>query len=204
MTVDIELLLARHPPFFFRREGGVEGFDGGGVLAAVGGGRRDIHPLSAVKSAGNKLADEERRREVAVRDKADVLLFTADEAAADVISGIAEKDVYVIAHFSGNLKGVLDQQLAELLPLILGSHAKRPEGKYLFALTVLILKPRFRVHNVADDSAVLFKHECKLGNEVGMISHRMHEIMLVRARLIDVPERLAGEFFYCSVVFFCF
>ena len=51
MTINIEFLLARHPLLFFGWEGRVKGFDSGGVLAAVGGGGRNIHPLSAVKRA---------------------------------------------------------------------------------------------------------------------------------------------------------
>ena len=41
--------------------------------------------------------------------------------------------------------------------------------------------------------------ECKLGNKVGMRAHRMDEIMFVRARLVDIPKRLTGEFFNCSM-----
>ena len=51
---------------------------------------------------------------------------------------------------------------------------------------------------------VKLKHKCQFWDEVGVISHLMHIIMLVRSRLIDVPKRLTGKFFYCSVVFFCF
>ena len=48
------------------------------------------------------------------------------------------------------------------------------------------------------------KHERKLGDKVGMISHHMHVIVLARSRLVDVPKRLTGELFNCSVVLFCF
>ena len=75
MTIDVELFLARHPFLFLRWKCSIEGFHGGGVLAAIGGGRRDIHPLSAVKCAGDKLTDKKRRWEVAVHHKADILLF---------------------------------------------------------------------------------------------------------------------------------
>ena len=49
MTIDIEFLLARHPLLFFGWECRVKGFDSGNVLAVVGGGRRNIHPLFAVQ-----------------------------------------------------------------------------------------------------------------------------------------------------------
>ena len=204
MTIDIELLLARHPLLFFGWECGVESFDSGGVLTAIGGGGGNIHPLSAVKRAGDKLCNEQGGGEVTGGDKADVLLFAAHEAAADVVARIAEIDVHVVAHLARHLKGMLNQNLAELLPLIFGSNAKRPEGKYLTALTTLVLKPRLGVHDVADDLTVLFKHERKLGDKVRVIPHHMHKVMLVRARLVDVPKRLTGKLFNCSVVFFCF
>ena len=82
MTIDVEFLLARHPFLFLWRESSVEGFHSGGVLAAIGGGRRDIHPLSAVQRTGDKLADKKRCGEVAVYHKADILLFAADKATA--------------------------------------------------------------------------------------------------------------------------
>ena len=99
---------------------------------------------------------------------------------------------------------MLDQNLAELLPLIFGSHAKRTKGKDLFSIAVFVLKPRLGIHYVADDLAVFFKHEGKLGDKIGMISHRVNKIMFVRAGLVNVPKCLAGEFFYCSVIFLCF
>ena len=80
MTIDVELLLARHPFLFLWRESSVEGFHSGGVLAAISGGRRDIHPLSAVQRAGLKLTNEKCCGEVAVHHKADILLFAADKA----------------------------------------------------------------------------------------------------------------------------
>ena len=99
---------------------------------------------------------------------------------------------------------MLDQHFAELLSLVFRCNAKRPKGEYLLAFTILIFKPSLRVHNVANDLAVKLKHKCKLGDKVGMRAHRMDEIMLVCARFIDVPKRLACKFFNCSVVFFCF
>ena len=77
MPIDIELLLAGHPLLFLGRECGVKDFDSGGVLTAVGGGGGDIHPLPAVKRAGDKLCHEQGRRKVAVHHKADVLLLAA-------------------------------------------------------------------------------------------------------------------------------
>ena len=96
MTIDIELLLARHPLLFFRRKCHVKGFDCGGVITAICGGGRNVHPLSTVKSTGNKLRNEQSRWEVAFSDKADVLLFAAHKTTANVVAGIAEIDVHVI------------------------------------------------------------------------------------------------------------
>ena len=202
MTIDIELLLARHPLLFFRWECRVKGFNSSGVFTAVGGGGGNIYPLSAVKCIRHKLTYEKCGREVPVHDEADVFLFTAHETTADIVARIAEIDVYIVTHFACYLKGMLDQYLAELLPLIFGCNAKRSEGEYLLTFAVLVLKPRLCVHNVADDLAVKLKHECKLGNKVGMMSHHVNVIMFVRARLVDVPKRLAGKLFNCSVVFF--
>mgnify|MGYP003292333757 CR=1 FL=1 len=62
----------------------------------------------------------------------------------------------------------------------------------------------FVFDNVADNLAVLFKNKGKLRNKVGMISHFVYKIMLIGTGLINIPERLSGEFFYCSVVIFSF
>ena len=108
MTIDIEFLLARHPLLFFGWECRIKGFDSSSVLTAIGDGGRNIHPLFAVKSARYKLADEKCCWEVAVTNKAHVLLFTAYKSTTNVVA-----------------------RIAELLPLIFGSNAKRPEGKHL-------------------------------------------------------------------------
>ena len=60
MAVDVKLFLAWHPFLFLWLEGLVKSLNCGSVLTAVGGGTRNIHPLSAVKSTGNKLADKKR------------------------------------------------------------------------------------------------------------------------------------------------
>ena len=125
MPIDIELLLARHPLLFFGWESRVESFDSSGIFTAIGSGGRNIHPLSAVKRARNKLTYEKCGREVSVHDEADVLLFAAHKSAANVVARISEIDVHIVAHLACHLKGMLDQNLAELLPLILGSDAKR-------------------------------------------------------------------------------
>jgi len=151
MAIDIEFLLARHPFLFLGWKCSVEGFHGGGVLAAIGGGTGNVHPLSAVKCAGNKLTDKKRRGEVAVHHKADILLFAADKATADVVARIAKVDVHIITHFASNRKGMLDQHFAELLSLVFGGNTQRPEGENFLAFSILVLEPCLRVHNVADD-----------------------------------------------------
>ena len=75
MAIDIELFLARHPFLFLGWKCGIEGFHSGGVLAAIGGGGGDIHPLFAVKRAGPELADKESRRVIAGNNEADILLL---------------------------------------------------------------------------------------------------------------------------------
>ena len=104
MTIDVELLLARHPFLFLRWKCSIEGFYCGGVLAAIGGGTGNVHPLSAVQRAGDKLADKKRCGEVAVHHKADILLFAADKPTADIVARIAEIDVHVITHLASNFK----------------------------------------------------------------------------------------------------
>ena len=154
MTIDIELLLAWHPLLVLGRECRIKCLDRGGVLTAVGGGGGNIHPLPAVKRVRHKLCNEQGGREVSVHHKAHILLFAAHKSTADIVARIAEIDVHIVAHLACHLKGMLDQELAELLSLIFWSNAKRPEGKYLLPVTVLVLKPSLRVHNVADDLAV--------------------------------------------------
>ena len=104
MTIDIELLLAWHPLLLLWRKCCVKSFDGSSVLTAVGGGRWNVHPLSSVKRVRHKLANEKCRREVAVYDEADVLLFAAYETTADIVAWIAEIDVHIVAHLACNLK----------------------------------------------------------------------------------------------------
>ena len=186
------------------RKGRVKGFDCGNVLTAIGGSGGDIHPLFAVQHVWNKLENEKRRWEVTIHHKAHVLLFAAHKPTAHVVARIAEVNIHVVAYLACNLEGMLDQKLAELLPLIFGNNAKRTEGKYLLAVSDLIFKPCLRVHDVADDLAVLLEHKGKLRYEIGMISHHVYEVVLVSARLIDVPKRLTGQFFNYSVVFFGF
>ena len=55
MAVDIKFLLARHSLLFLGRECGVKCLNSGGVIATVGSGGGDIHPLSAVKLLYHKI-----------------------------------------------------------------------------------------------------------------------------------------------------
>ena len=104
MTIDIELLLARHPLLFFGWECRVECFDSSGVLTAIGGGGRNVHPLFTVECIRHKLSYKQGSREVSVHDETDVLLFAAHKPTADVVTRIAEIDVHSVAHLSCNLK----------------------------------------------------------------------------------------------------
>ena len=97
MAINIELFLAGHPFLFLQREGRVKGFDRGGIVTAVGGGGRDVHPLFAVKCTRYKLRHKQGGREVTVHDKADVLLFAAYKSTAHVVARIAEVDVHIVA-----------------------------------------------------------------------------------------------------------
>ena len=69
MTINIEFFLAGRPLLFFQRKQLVKFFYGGAVITAVCGTTWNIHTLFAVKSAGNKLANEKRGREIAFADK---------------------------------------------------------------------------------------------------------------------------------------
>ena len=110
MTIDIELFLTWHPFLFLGWECSVEGFHSGGVLAAIGGGTRNVHPLSAVQRAGNKLTNEKRCGEVAVHHKADILLFAADKPTADIVARIAKVDVHIISHLASMQSSVQPQK----------------------------------------------------------------------------------------------
>ena len=114
MTVDVELLPARHPLLFFGGECRVEGFDSSGVLTAIGSGGGNIHPLPPVKRARNKLRHEQSRWEVALTHKADVLLFEAHKSTADIVAGIPQIDVHVVTHLARDFKGMLNQELVLL------------------------------------------------------------------------------------------
>ena len=52
--------------------------------------------------------------------------------------------------------------------------------------------------------AVFFKYECERGDKIGVVAHSVDKVMLVSTRLIYVPKCLACEFFYYSVILFCF
>ena len=99
MTIDIELLLARFPRPFFRREGGVKGFHSGGILTAgirVTGNK--LPPLTA-KSVWNQLANQQSRWEMTL-SKADIFLFAAHKSTTHIVGRIAEIDVHIIAKFT--------------------------------------------------------------------------------------------------------
>ena len=196
MTIDIELLLAGHPFLFLGWEGGIKGFHCCGILAAIGGGTGNVHPLSAVQRTGHKLTNEKRCGEVAVHHKADILLFAADKATADIVARIAEIDVHIITHLACNFKGMLDQYFAEFLPLVFGCNTKRPKREDLFPVAIFVLKPGLCVHDVSDDLASQLQHKRKLWDEIRVRTHLMHIIMLIRTGLIDVPKCLTGQFFY--------
>lgn len=200
MAINIELLLGGHPLLLLRREGGVEGLHGGRVLAAVGGGGGDIHPRLAVQHTGDQLGYQEGGGVVPFHHEADVLLLTAHESAADVVAGVAEVDVDVVAHFLGDLKGMLDEELTQLQALVLGGHAEGPEGQDLFTVAVAVLQPGLGVHDIADDLPVPLQHEGQLGDEVGVGAHHMDVVMLVRAGLVDIPEGLAGQLLHGAKV----
>ena len=108
MAIDIELLLTWHPLLFLRREGCIKGFNCRKILAAISSGGGNIHPLFSVKNVWHKLTDKQGGGKVAIRNKADVLFLAADKSAADVVSGIAEVDIDVIAHLARRIKGMLD------------------------------------------------------------------------------------------------
>ena len=204
VAIDIKFLLAGHPFLFFGWEGGVELGDGGFIIATIGGGGGDVHPLFAVKYVRHKFADEECRWIVTVHNKAYVLFLATHKSAAYVVSGVAKVDVHVVAHLSCDFKGMFNEKLAESLSLIFGCDAKRSEGKDLLALSVLVLKPSLCIHNVSDDLAVKLKYECKLGDKVWVITHHVNVIMLTRAGDVNIPKRLACKFLNCSIIFFSF
>ena len=204
MFINIKLFLAGHPGFFFLGEVGVKGGNGIGIVTAVGGGAGNIHPLFAIKRAGLQFADEKGGGVVTLYHKTHVFLFAADKSAADVVSGVAEIDVDIVAHFACCIKRMLDQNFAELLSLVLGCHAKRPKRENFFLVSVFIGKPSFGVHDIADDLAVFFKNKGKLGDKIGMRAHHVYEVMLGCTGNIHVPKCFAGEFFYGTVVLFGF
>ena len=188
--------MAGHPLLFFGWKCGIELGDGIFIVTAIGCSAGDIHPLFALKCALYKFCDEQCRGIVAWGNKADVLLFAAYKSTADIVSGIAEIDINIVAHLASDLKGMLNKDLAELLPLILWSDTKRTKGKDLLSFPVLVLKPSLCIHNISDDLAVLFENESKLGNKVWVVAHHMHKIVLARAGDVDVPERLSGKLLY--------
>ena len=204
MAIDIKLLLAWHPFLFLFGEGGVKGGDRLGIVTAIGGGAGDIRPLFALQCIGDKLGDQQSRWEIALSYKADDLLFKAYEASGYVVTRITEVDIYVVSHFTRYCEGVLYQYFPQLLSLVLRRNAERAEGQYLLTLAVFLLKPSLGIHDIAHYLAVQFQNEGKLGNEVGMASHSVYEIMLVCARLVDVPERLSGQLLHRAIVLFGF
>ena len=127
MTVDVEFLLAGHPFLFLAWKCSIEGFHGGGILAAIRRGAGDVHPVFAFQRTGNQLCHQQRSGEIAGNDKADILLFAADKSAADIVARISKIDVHIVAHLASYPEGMLDQDLAKLLPLIFRRNTQRAE-----------------------------------------------------------------------------
>ena len=117
MTVNVKLLLTGHPLLFHGRKRRIERLHSVDVLTAIRGCGRDIHPLLALKRIRNKLANQKRRGIITIDNKAHVLLFAAYKSSADVVAGISEVDVYVISHAARNIKGMLNEQFSQFLPL---------------------------------------------------------------------------------------
>ena len=118
MAVNIEFLLTGHPSLLLRREGGIKGLYCGGVIAAIGGGAGDIHPVLSGKRTGDQFRNQKRCRIVTGDNETDILLFAADKAPADIISGVSEIDVYIVTHLFRSFKGMLDEDLTIFLPLV--------------------------------------------------------------------------------------
>ena len=200
MAVNEEFLLAGHPFLFLGRELGIECRNGGGILAAICGGTGDVHPVFALQGAGDQFGHQQGGGEIAGDDEADIFLLTADKTAADIVAGIAEVDVHIVAHPAGCLEGMLDEDLAQLLPLEFRRNTEGAEGEDLPALAVLVFQPGLGVHDVTDDPTFQFQHEGQVGDKVGVGAHHVDEVMLVRAGLIDVPEGLPGQFLHGPIV----
>ena len=204
MTVNVEFLLTWHPLLFFFGESLIKTCYRVSILATIGSGTGNIHPLSAVKCIRHKLAYKKCSWEIAVNNKTYVFLFATYKAAADIVSRISKINVHIVSHFSCNIKRMFYQNFPELLPLIFRGNAKRAKRKYFFSFTAFVLKPCFCIHYIAYDFAVFFKDKSKFGYKIGVASHFMYIIVLVSPRFINVPKCLAGKFFNCSVIFFCF
>ena len=127
MPINIEFFLAGHPFLFLGREGGIKGFDCDGILTAISGGTGDVHPVFTFQRPGNQFCHQQGRGEIAGDHKADILLFAADKSTADIVAGISKIDVHIVAHIASHLKGMLDQDLAKLLPLIFRRNTQRAE-----------------------------------------------------------------------------
>ena len=69
MAIDIEFLLAGHPFLFLGREGGIEGFHGGGIFTAIRRGTGDVHPVFTFQRPGNQFCHQQRSGEIAGNDK---------------------------------------------------------------------------------------------------------------------------------------
>ena len=156
-------------------------------------------PSSAVERAGAQLLHQQRRRKV-VSLQADVVFPAALKASGHVVVGISENHDHLIAHFQSHCEGMLDQRLAAALALTLRRHADRPKGYAWLLPTLAIDEPALRVHDAADDLAILFQHKGQLRDKVRVPAHRMHKVMLVAAGNILIPERLAGQVFHRAVV----
>ena len=127
MPIDVEFLLAGHPLFFLVWESYIKGFHGSCILAAIRSGAGDVHPVLAFQRAGNQFGHQQGSGEITGNHKADIFLFAADKSAADIVARITEVDVHIITHLASYRKGMLDQDLAKLLPLIFRRNTQRAE-----------------------------------------------------------------------------
>lgn len=106
MTIDIEFLLARIHAFSFGGKVASKASTAAASSqqsAAVLGMYINFLPSSA---SGTSSQTRSAARVVSVHNKADILLFATHKASANVVTRIAEIDVYIVAHLACNLKGM--------------------------------------------------------------------------------------------------
>ena len=111
MTIDIKLLLAGHPFLFDEWESSIKGFYGCSILAAILSSTGIFYPPAHRESALQQVTQRKNY-------------------PADIVTGIAEINIHIIPHLSGNFKEMYTPKCLKSLISFHGGFILKPDGGF--------------------------------------------------------------------------